>query len=62
MDGTGASSELLDAAEARTPTGKLATPEECADVIYWLCNDAPLSMTGQILTIDGGFTLSTWPL
>lgn len=61
MDGTGAGNDLLEAARQRTPTGKLATPEEVAEVIFWLCDSAPLSLTGQIITIDGGFTLNTWP-
>lgn len=62
MDGTGAGQALLDAAKAKTPTGKLATPDEVADVVFWLCNDAPMSLTGQIITVDGGFTLNTWPM
>jgi glucose 1-dehydrogenase len=62
MPGTNSGQSLLDAAQAKTPTGHLATPEECAEVIYWLCNDAPLSMTGQTLVVDGGFTLNTYPL
>jgi len=61
MDGTGAGSELLEAARARTPTGKLTTAQEIAEVVYWLC-DAPLNLTGQIVTVDGGFTLNTWPM
>jgi len=62
MDGTGAGAELLEAARSRTPTGKLTTPQEVAEVIYWLCNDAPLSLTGQVLTISGGYELNTFPL
>ena len=62
MNGTGAGQALLDAATANTPLGRLATPEEVASVIFWLCNDAPVSMTGQILTIDGGFHMATFPL
>lgn len=62
MPGTSSGQELLDAAAARTPAGWLATPEEVADVVYWLCSDAPVTMTGQVLVVDGGFTLSSWPL
>ena len=62
MDGTGAKRNLLTAAKRRTPTGQLATAEEVADVIFWLCNDAPLSLTGQTIVVDGGFTLNTWPM
>jgi len=62
MDGTGAGQALLDAAKTRTPTGRLTTPDEVADVVFWLCNDAPMSLTGQVITVDGGFTLNTWPM
>lgn len=62
MDGTGAGNELLEAARARTPTGRLTTPEEVAEVIYWLCNDAPMNLTGQVIAVSGGFELNTWPI
>ena len=62
MSTVGAGQALLDAAEARTPTGKLATPAEVADVIFWLCDSAPASMTGQNLVIDGGFTMNTYSM
>ena len=54
--------QLLDAAAAKTPLGRLAKPEEVAEVIYWLCDAAPVSMTGVTITIDGAFTLNTFPL
>lgn len=62
MDGTGAGQVLLDAAKANTPAGRLVTPEEVAEVVRWLCEDAPLVMTGQILTISGGFEMNTFPM
>lgn len=62
MDGTGAGQALLDAAKANTPAGRLTTPEEVAEVVRWLCEDAPVAMTGQILVIDGGFTQDTFPM
>ncbi len=61
MDGTGAGADLLNAAKARTPAGKLTTAQETAEVVYWLCSSAPLSMTGQVLTVSGGYELNTWP-
>jgi len=62
MNGTGAGQALLDAARARTPTGRLATAEEVAKVIFWLCDGAPGSLTGATLAIDGGFIANTYPL
>jgi len=61
MPGTRAGQSLLDAARARTPTGLLPTPEEVAWVIRWLVVDAPWNLTGQVITVDGGFTLDTFP-
>lgn len=62
MPGTASGQELLDAAASRTPAGRLVTPEEVADVIYWLCSNAPVTMIGQVLTISGGYELNTWPM
>ena len=39
---------------ATTPLGRLATPEEVADAVAWLCSDAARFVTGQTLVIDGG--------
>lgn len=62
MEGTAAGQQLLDAAASRTPAGRLVTPKEVADVIYWLCDSAPVTMTGQVLTVSGGYELNTWPI
>ena len=62
MPGTQAGSELLNAARERTPTGELATPEECTDVIYFLAAHAPLSLTGQNIAVSGGFEINTFPI
>ena len=31
-------------------------------VFRGLCDGAPVTMTGQVLTISGGFELNTWPM
>lgn len=62
MDGTGAGQVLLDAAKANTPAGRLVTPAEVAEVVRWLCEDAPAMMTGQTLVISGGFEMNTFPM
>lgn len=41
--------------EARTPMGRLASPEEMATAIVFLLNDATFT-TGQCLAVDGGWT------
>jgi NAD(P)-dependent dehydrogenase (short-subunit alcohol dehydrogenase family) len=62
MSSTEAGQALLNAAKSKTPTGKLTTPQDVAEVVWFLCNDAPGNLTGQIVTVDGGFTINTHPL
>lgn len=42
---------------ARTPLRRAGSPEDVADAVLWLLRDAPF-VTGQIIRIDGGRTLS----
>jgi NAD(P)-dependent dehydrogenase (short-subunit alcohol dehydrogenase family) len=42
-------------AVAENPAGRLGTPAEVAAAVVWLCSDAASFITGQTLTIDGGF-------
>jgi len=46
----------LDKVEARTPMGRLASAEEVADPVVFLCLPASSYITGQLLGIDGGLT------
>lgn len=43
-------SEIVDG----TPMGRIASPDELAEVMQFLASDAAGFMTGQIVTIDGG--------
>jgi Tropinone reductase 1 len=40
----------------RTPLGRIAEPEEVARVVTFLCLPAASYVTGQVLSVDGGFT------
>jgi NAD(P)-dependent dehydrogenase (short-subunit alcohol dehydrogenase family) len=40
---------------AENPAGRLGQPAEVAEAVVWLCSDAASFITGQTLTIDGGF-------
>jgi 3-oxoacyl-[acyl-carrier protein] reductase len=41
-------------AERAVPLGRFGTPEECADVVTFLCSDAAGYVTGAIVPVDGG--------
>ena len=42
---------------AHTPAGRLVTPEDVAGIVAFLCSPAAFMIRGQVLIIDGGFTL-----
>ncbi len=43
-----------DAIVEGTPMGRIASPDELAEVMQFLASDASGFMTGQIVTVDGG--------
>ncbi len=45
--------DLID----RTPLSRFGKPSEIAELVYFLCSDKSDFITGQNITIDGGFTL-----
>ncbi|MBS1881328.1 MAG: SDR family oxidoreductase [Actinobacteria bacterium] len=44
------------AVERRTPTGKIVPSRDIAEALYFLVAEAPASMSGAALTVDGGLT------
>ena len=48
---------LIQKAIAATPAGRLATPEDVAEVVGFLCTPAACMIRGQVIVVDGGYTL-----
>ena len=46
--------EFLNKAVDETVLGRIATPEECADVVVFLCSDRARHVTGEVVKVDGG--------
>lgn len=53
--------EFENAVSAQTPLGRLATPEDIADVLVFLASDLARFITGQVVCVDGGLTLTSGP-
>jgi enoyl-[acyl-carrier protein] reductase III len=51
--------KMKERATALTPAGRLTTPEDVAGVVSFLCSPAAAMIRGQIIVVDGGFTLQT---
>jgi 3-oxoacyl-[acyl-carrier protein] reductase len=46
--------EARNRSQNETALGRLGTPEECADVVAFLCSDRARHVTGEIIKVDGG--------
>lgn len=49
--------EALKAMEKSVPMGRVGRPEEIAGAVLWLCSDAASYVTGQSISVDGGFIM-----
>jgi len=49
--------ELLARARGGIPLGRLAEPDDVAQVIVFLCTDAARHITGEVIRVDGGQAL-----
>jgi enoyl-[acyl-carrier protein] reductase III len=51
----------IEKAVAATPAGRLVSPEDVAEVVGFLCSPAASMICGQVILVDGGFTLPARP-
>jgi enoyl-[acyl-carrier protein] reductase III len=49
--------EMLKAAHARTPAGRMVEPEDVAAAVAFLCSPDADMVRGQTLIVDGGYSL-----
>ena len=56
MNANLSSQDMLDLAD-QTPLGRIGTPEEISELVYFLSSDKADFITGQIISCDGGFAL-----
>ena len=49
--------DIFERARSLTPAGRLLTPEDVAGVVAFLCTPAAAMIRGQVIVVDGGYTL-----
>ena len=57
MIAAGQGEELARMMETYVPMARLGRPEEIADAVLWLCSSAASYVTGQSISVDGGFVM-----
>jgi len=50
--------EVITRAVKHTPAGRLVAPEDVAGVVAFLCKPDAEMIRGQVITVDGGYTLT----
>lgn len=53
--------DLLERARRATPAGRLATPEDIAEIVAFLCSPSADMIRGQVILADGGYSLPMTP-
>lgn len=49
--------DALKAMERSIPMGRVGRPEEIATAVLWLCSEAASYVTGQSISVDGGYIM-----
>lgn len=50
--------QVIERAIANTPAGRVVTPEDVAGLVAFLCSPAAFMIRGQVIVMDGGYTLT----
>jgi 3-oxoacyl-[acyl-carrier protein] reductase len=50
--------DIIEKAEKRAALGRMAEPSDVAHVVTFLCSEEARHITGQIIVVDGGLTIS----
>lgn len=54
----GLGADGADLARTDTPTGRFTSDAELAGAVAWLVSEAPEQLNGQVLALDGGYTIA----
>ena len=57
MIAEGQGEELNAMLKTLVPMGRMGRPEEIADAVLWLCSSAATYVTGQSISVDGGYVM-----
>jgi NAD(P)-dependent dehydrogenase (short-subunit alcohol dehydrogenase family) len=57
MIAEGQGEELNAMLKSLVPMGRMGRPEEIADAVLWLCSSAASYVTGQSISVDGGYVM-----
>jgi NAD(P)-dependent dehydrogenase (short-subunit alcohol dehydrogenase family) len=49
--------QMLEQGRSRTSAGRSITPEDMAGVVAFLCSEDAAMLVGQVIKIDGGFSI-----
>jgi len=51
------SADFKNMIDQNMPLGRISSPQEIAEAVLWLASDKASSVTGQVLAVDGGWTV-----
>jgi enoyl-[acyl-carrier protein] reductase III len=51
--------QMLADARARTPAGRMVEPDDLANAVAFLCGPSAEMIRGQVIVVDGGYSLPT---